>query len=112
MNEKVSHLYDYFHPSVLRLIKQVIDAAHEAGKWVGMCGQMASDPLATPVLLGMGLDEWSMEKAAVPEVKKQVRSLLKRECQALVEAVMTCSDSDQIKQQIKTWLDEKVKIER
>ena len=54
MNEKVAYLYDYFHPAVVRMVKQVIEAAHREGKWAGMCGGMAGDPLAAPSLLGLG----------------------------------------------------------
>lgn len=68
-NEKVSHLYDYFNPAVLRAIKAVIDASHDANKWTGMCGSMASDSLATYLLLGMGLDEFSGVATKLAQVK-------------------------------------------
>lgn len=68
-NEKISHLYDYFNPAVLRAIKQVIDASHEEGKWTGMCGSMSSDSLATYLLLGMGLDEFSVVSAKIGKLK-------------------------------------------
>ena len=60
MNEKVSYLYQPYNPSILRLVKMVIDAAHKEGKWTGMCGEMAGDQTAIPLLLGLGLDEFSM----------------------------------------------------
>jgi len=74
-NDQVNYLYDYFHPAVLRLIKIVIDAAHLEGKWVGMCGEMAGDPLAIPLLVVMGIDELSMSSKRVLKAKKVVREL-------------------------------------
>jgi phosphoenolpyruvate-protein phosphotransferase (PTS system enzyme I) len=74
-NEKISSLCEHFHPAVLRLIKMVIDASHQEGKWTGMCGEMAGDPLAVPILLGMGLDEFSMSANAIPIIKKTIRDL-------------------------------------
>ncbi len=73
-NTKVSNLYQFFHPSVLKLIKHTIEAGHAHNIWVGMCGEMAGDPLATILLLGMGLDEFSVSPAIVPEIKKIIRS--------------------------------------
>lgn len=72
-SEKAAYLYEPMHPAVLRLIKNVIDAAHKANIWVGMCGEMASDPASVLVLLGLGLDEFSMPPAAIPEVKYVIR---------------------------------------
>ncbi|MCY7669642.1 phosphoenolpyruvate--protein phosphotransferase, partial [Bacillus safensis] len=60
MNERVSYLYQPYNPAILRLITLVIEAAHKEGKWVGMCGEMAGDEIAIPLLLGLGLDEFSM----------------------------------------------------
>jgi len=74
-NEKVSSYYRGFHPSVLRLIKNVIDVSHRAGKFTGMCGELAGNPLATVMLLGMGLDEFSMSPASMRKIKKIVRSV-------------------------------------
>ncbi|EIQ7160865.1 phosphoenolpyruvate--protein phosphotransferase [Enterococcus faecalis] len=74
MNERVSYLYQPYNPSILRLIKNVIDAAHAEGKWAGMCGEMAGDQTAVPLLLGMGLDEFSMSATSV----LKTRSLMKR----------------------------------
>jgi phosphotransferase system enzyme I (PtsI) len=74
-NSMVSRLYQEFHPAVLRTVKQIIDAAHKQKKWVGMCGEMAANPLATIILLGMGLDEFSVIPAVLPEIKKIIRSV-------------------------------------
>ncbi|MGB8955541.1 MAG: phosphoenolpyruvate--protein phosphotransferase [Tumebacillaceae bacterium] len=88
MNEKVAYLYDYFHPAVVRMVKQVIEAAHREGKWAGMCGGMAGDPLAAPLLLGLGLDEWSMDAGSMKKVKYAVSKLSKADCEQLVPAVL------------------------
>jgi phosphotransferase system enzyme I (PtsI) len=73
-NEMISHLYNPMSPSVLTLIKQVIDASHAAGKWTGMCGELAGDERATLLLLGMGLDEFSMSAISIPRIKKIIRN--------------------------------------
>ena len=65
MNEQVSYLYQPYNPAILRLVKNVIDAAHKKGKWVGMCGEMAGDEVAIPILIGLGLDEFSMSATSV-----------------------------------------------
>uniref|UniRef100_UPI0040422E59 putative PEP-binding protein n=1 Tax=Enterococcus faecalis TaxID=1351 RepID=UPI0040422E59 len=74
INERVSYLYQPYNPSILRLIKNVIDAAHAEGKWAGMCGEMAGDQTAVPLLMGMGLDEFSMSATSI----LRTRSLMKR----------------------------------
>ncbi|MFQ5823962.1 MAG: phosphoenolpyruvate--protein phosphotransferase [bacterium] len=78
-NERVAYLYKHLHPAVLRMIKHIIMAGHQQGVWVGMCGEMASDPLATLILLGLDLDEFSVTPMAVPEIKKIIRSMDHRE---------------------------------
>ena len=82
-NERVSHLFDHFHPAVLRLIKQVIDAGHKAHIWVGLCGELAADPLAIPLLIGFGIDELSMSPVAVPKAKMVLRALSVQECEEI-----------------------------
>lgn len=77
-NEQVASLADYFDPAILALVANVIEAAHSHGKWVGMCGEMAGDPRAIPVLLGLGLDEFSMSPAAIPEAKETLRTLSRK----------------------------------
>jgi len=75
MNEKVSYIYDPGHPAVLRLIKMAIEGAHKAGKWCGMCGEMAGDETYIPVLLEYGLDEFSMSASAILNAKKTILSI-------------------------------------
>ena len=87
-NERVAHLYEPSHPSVVRLLKMVADAAHANDIWVGVCGEMAGEILFTPLLLGLGMDELSAGTALVPRVKSAVQRLSVTECQKLVEEVL------------------------
>ncbi|MDH2924339.1 phosphoenolpyruvate--protein phosphotransferase [Nicoletella semolina] len=87
-NEIIAHLYNPLTPSVLNLIKQVIDASHAEGKWTGMCGELAGDVRATALLLGMGLDEFSMSAISVPHVKKLVRNIHYSEAKALADEAL------------------------
>jgi len=80
MNESINHLYQPLHPAILRLISMVVDAAHNQGKWVGMCGEMAGDLTCVPVLIGLGLDEFSISASGIPGVKKLVRTLSGLKC--------------------------------
>jgi phosphotransferase system enzyme I (PtsI) len=98
MNEKVAYLYDYFHPAVIGLIKTVIDAAARHGKWTGMCGSMAGDPLAAPLLLGLGLNEWSMASGALHRVKAAVRGLNQTQCKAFAEKLLELDTAAEIRQ--------------
>ncbi|WP_419851854.1 phosphoenolpyruvate-protein phosphotransferase PtsI [Actinobacillus pleuropneumoniae] len=88
-NEIIAHLYNPLSPSVLNLIKQVIDASHAEGKWTGMCGELAGDVRATALLLGMGLDEFSMSAISVPHVKKLARSINYADAKALADEALT-----------------------
>jgi len=87
-NERVAHLYEPSHPSVVRLLKMVADAAHANDIWVGVCGEMAGEILFTPLLLGLGMDELSAGTSLVPRVKSAVQRLSVTECQKLVEEVL------------------------
>jgi phosphotransferase system enzyme I (PtsI) len=87
-NERVAHLYEPSHPSVVRLLKMVADAAHANNIWVGVCGEMAGEVLFTPLLLGLGMDELSASATVVPRVKSAVQGLSMSECQRLVEEVL------------------------
>jgi len=95
-NQRISDLYDPFHPGVLRLIRMVIDNAHAAGIPVAMCGEMASDPRAAVVLLGLGLDEFSMNAAGLPKVKQVIRSLSYEKAQTIAASVLTLKRSREI----------------
>jgi phosphotransferase system enzyme I (PtsI) len=88
MNEKISHLYSQFNPAVLRLIKLVIDNAHKEGKWVGMCGEAAGDPKMMPILLGLGLDEFSMSSISILPARKLINSLKYEESKEIANKVL------------------------
>ncbi|MBC2398484.1 phosphoenolpyruvate--protein phosphotransferase [Clostridium tetanomorphum] len=101
MNEKVSYLYDFFNPAVLRLIKTVIDNGHKEGKYVGMCGEMAGNINLIPLLLGMGLDEFSMSASSVLKARSKIRSLKYEDCKTLVPKVMELGTSHEIREFLK-----------
>jgi phosphotransferase system enzyme I (PtsI) len=105
-DERVAYLYDPFHPAVLRLIQMVIDGAHRAGKWVGMCGEMASLLEAVPLLLGLGLDEFSTNEASIPAVKKLIRSLDQREMRALALRALELPTAAEIRSLVQSVLKE------
>jgi phosphoenolpyruvate-protein phosphotransferase (PTS system enzyme I) len=84
MNERVAHLHEPTHPSILRLLKTVSDAAHANKLWVGVCGEMAGDLTLVPLLLGLGIDELSVSATLVPRVKRAVQSVTISECEQLV----------------------------
>jgi phosphotransferase system enzyme I (PtsI) len=96
-NEKVAYLYDPLHPGVLRLIRQTIEAAHREGKWVGMCGEMAGDPLFSMILIGLGLDEFSVSGVAIPEIKEIIRSIDLVEARALAREALKLTSSEEIR---------------
>jgi len=87
-NARVASLASGFHPAVLRLVHDVIAAAHARGKWVGLCGELAGEPLAIPILLGMGLDEFSMNPPAIPLAKQIIRALTLDHLQAVAQAAL------------------------
>ncbi len=97
VNDAVSHLYEPLHPSVLRMIKMIVDAAHGVGIEVGMCGEMAGEPLYVPLLLGMGLDELSMNAMAVPKNKRLVRQSNQEDCAAFAAELLTLDSAKAIK---------------
>jgi len=100
-NPKVSGLSDAFFPAVLRLVRDVITAAHAEGKWVGMCGELAGEPLAAPILLGLGLDEFSMSPPMVPVIKQIIRNLSAEEMKDLAVEALKLETPDEIKGLIK-----------
>lgn len=96
-NPKTARLADALHPAVLRLIRNVIDAAHSQGKWVGVCGELAGDPLAVPILVGLGVDELSVNPPAIPEVKVAVRRVMISEARALAESALTQDTAEAVR---------------
>ena len=107
MNETIGSLYQPLHPGVLRLIKHVIDASHEQGKFTGMCGELASDPVATMILLGLGLDEFSMTASSIPLIKNILRSVSKAECEEVANKALTMDTAEEITAYAKSVLIEK-----
>lgn len=107
MNEHVSYLYQPFNPSVLRLIKNVIDASHKEGKWTGMCGEVAGEPMAVPLLVGMGLDEFSMSASSVLKIRSLISKLDSNEMAELANKVVTeATSSDEAEALIKAAVPE------
>lgn len=93
-NEHVSYLYQPYNPSILRLVKHVIDSAHKEGKWVGMCGEAAGDPIMVPLLLGLGLDEYSMSATSVLKVRSLMKKLSTADMKELAEKAINESISN------------------
>ena len=106
-NELISHLYNPMSPSVLSLIKQVIDASHAEGKWTGMCGELAGDERATVLLLGMGLDEFSMSAISVPRIKKLIRNVNYQDAKLLAEKALQQPTAAEIERLVIDFLPEK-----
>ena len=104
-NERVAYLNQPFHPAVLRLIQKTIKSAHAAGIPVGMCGEMASDPYAAIVLLGMGLDEFSMSGISIPETKKLLREITVKDAQEITKTIMNMDTADKIEEFLKKRID-------
>ena len=96
MSEKVSYLYQPYNPAILRLVKNVIEASHKEGKWTGMCGEMAGDSLAIPLLLGMGLDEFSMSATSILQARSQIKNLSLDKMKELVDKAIMCSTTEEV----------------
>jgi phosphotransferase system enzyme I (PtsI) len=96
MNERVSYLYQPYSPAILRLVSMVIEAAHKEGKWAGMCGEMAGDPIAIPLLLGLGLDEFSMSATSILPARTQIKALSKEQAQSVKETVLNMSTTEEV----------------
>ncbi len=96
VNEKIAYLYDPAHLAILRMTKNIIDVSHKLGVWVGMCGEMAGDPLFIPVLLGFGLDEFSTSPMNVPEVKQVIRALTLPKAREISEKVLTLTTGREV----------------
>ncbi|WP_074012851.1 phosphoenolpyruvate-protein phosphotransferase PtsI [Candidatus Sodalis sp. SoCistrobi] len=106
-NELISHLYNPMSPAVLTLIKQVIDASHAAGKWTGMCGELAGDERATLLLLGMGLDEFSMSAISIPRIKKIIRNTNFCDAKALAEEALAQPTAEELMNLVNKFIEEK-----
>lgn len=106
-NELISHLYNPMSPAVLNLIKQVIDASHAEGKWTGMCGELAGDERATMLLLGMGLDEFSMSAISIPRIKKIIRNANFDDAKALAEQALAQPTAKELMDLVETFTKEK-----
>ena len=103
-NDKIAYLYQPFHPGVLRLIQMIVEKGHAAGIPVAMCGEMAGDPLSTVLLLGMGLDEFSMSPQSLLEIKNIIRSVTLTEAQELVRTVMRMDSYININTYVREWM--------
>ncbi|MGM3172868.1 phosphoenolpyruvate-protein phosphotransferase PtsI [Dickeya lacustris] len=106
-NELISHLYNPMSPAVLTLIKQVIDASHAEGKWTGMCGELAGDERATLLLLGMGLDEFSMSAISIPRIKKIIRNANYEDAKALAEQALAQPTAEELSSLVSRFIKEK-----
>ncbi|UXT31405.1 phosphoenolpyruvate--protein phosphotransferase [Staphylococcus aureus] len=96
MSERVSYLYQPYNPSILRLVKQVIEASHKEGKWTGMCGEMAGDETAIPLLLGLGLDEFSMSATSILKARRQINGLSENEMTELANRAVDCATQEEV----------------
>jgi len=96
MNERVSYLYQPYHPAILNLVNNVIEAAHSEGKWAGMCGEMAGDPIAIPLLLGLGLDEFSMSATSILPARTQILGLSKKDIAANKDKLLAMSSAQEV----------------
>jgi len=98
MNSKLSYLYSQYHPALLRLIKGIIDNAHDAGIWVGMCGEAAGDPKLIPVFLGMGLDEFSMNSPSILRARYIVRNLNKADMEIIAKSTLNMENALEVEE--------------
>lgn len=101
MNEHVAYLYQPYNPAILRLVKMVIDAAHNEGKWTGMCGEMAGDEIAIPLLLGLGLDEFSMSATSILKARAQLLQLKKSDMVELANEALQMATADEVVRAVK-----------
>ncbi len=101
MNERVSYLYQPYHPAILNLVSTVIDAAHNENKWVGMCGEMAGDPIAIPVLLGLGLDEFSMSATSILRARTQIHDLSIEKLASYKDKILSMGTAEEVVEFVK-----------
>lgn len=102
-NERVSYLYQPTNPSILRLIKNIIDASHKEGKWTGMCGEMAGDPTAVPVLLGLGLDEYSMSATSILKTRSFIKNLSTDKMKELADKALDCETEAEVQKLVEEY---------
>lgn len=102
-NEKISNLYSKYNPAVIRLIKMAIDGAHKEGIFCGMCGEVAGDSKFIPILIGMGLDEFSMNSNKILQARKVITNLEKKQCEKLVENIIKLDSSNKIKEELENF---------
>lgn len=103
MSERVSYLYQPYNPAILRLVKQVIEASHNEGKWTGMCGEMAGDEIAIPLLIGLGLDEFSMSATSILKARRQIKELSQSEMQELTNRAINAATSEEVQTLVKQY---------
>ncbi|WP_145395373.1 phosphoenolpyruvate--protein phosphotransferase [Staphylococcus cohnii] len=103
MSERVSYLYQPYNPAILLLVQQVIDASHKEGKWTGMCGEMAGDEIAIPLLLGLGLDEFSMSATSILKARRQIKGLSKNEMEELAQKAINCATSEEVQDLVSNY---------
>ncbi len=108
-NQEVAYLYQELHPAVLRMVRWVIEAAHAEGKWVGMCGEMASNPIAVPLLMAMGLDEFSMNSSQILRIRSLINQLSTRKLQPLVHRAINAETAANVRKLVEEYVPE-VKI--
>jgi len=107
-NTSVASLFQPFNPAVLRMIRLVVDAAHRRNIWVGICGEMAGDPLATVLLVGLGMDELSVIPPVLPEIKKIVRSITFKDARRVAEKVLSMNSEEEIREYLSLVIKNKV----
>ena len=100
-NPSLSHLADGLHPAVLKLIGDVVKASHASGKWTGICGELGGDPEATPILVGLGVDELSLNPAGIPRIKSILRDLTMENARTLAQQALQCQTSDEVRRLIR-----------
>lgn len=107
-NEKISKLYTKYHPAVIKLVKLAIDGAHKAGIFCGMCGEAASDKLLIPLLIGLGLDEFSMNSNKILQSRKTISKLNKKECEELASQILEMASATEVEEKLKEFIEKSV----
>lgn len=108
VNERVAYLYEPTHPAIVRLIKNTVDVAHENGIWVGVCGEVAGNPTIVPLLIGLGVDEFSMAPSAIPLVKHVIRSLRYTDAERLAQKALVCETGAAVLALCREWTEHTV----